>query len=116
MTKKGVLELDANLCDRVIRLSATDSDLRISSNLSDNKTKLGLEISVLYHRDDENSKFIEIDTIKKKAHFSDYPKSYSTEIGCAYLVSYLKDEGYKIDGLTSFLESPMFKKNEVSLF
>ena len=62
------------------------------------------------------NKFFTLDVLHKELYFDDSPRAYRLERECISLAKDLQKRGYKVKGLLGFIESPVFKKNEISLY
>jgi len=79
------------------------------------KSKDGV-ISLFYNDYSQLSKFFDLDIPKKILDFCDQPKSYHVQQACISLADYVRKNGYEIKGVCSFLETPIFRKNAISLY
>jgi len=110
MGKKKILELDSTLCEKVIRLSATDYNIHIKTEMDET-----FEIIMFYNNEDMGrDSLLDIDVLGKEIFFHRL-KCYSTETGCIDLAKYLQGKGYKVKG-AEFLKKRRFKQGEFSLF
>ena len=103
---------DISLGDRVFRVLEASNQGFFPAHA---KVKEGV-VHVYYEMMGEEVKFFSLDSAHKKLYFHDSPRAYKLERECISLAKDLQKKDYKLEGLLGFIESPVFKKNEVSLY